>query len=202
MFERYTERARRALFFARYEVTVRGATSIDTEHLLLGLIREPKGLITRIFEESSVSPATLREAIEARLEVREPISASLEIPFSAEIKRVLQYAAEEADSLGHSYIGVEHLLLGLLRQDGSVAAAVLTAHGVGLRAVRVAIVKLLQVPPPAGEDPTSLQAFERIGLIRRLVQELEQLASDSGKARRLAQEIDSTLSALMRQFPP
>jgi ATP-dependent Clp protease ATP-binding subunit ClpC len=201
MFERYTEQARRALFFARYEVTQRGATSIDTEHLLLGLIREPRGLIIRIFEESNVSPATLRQAIEARLEVREPIP-SLEIPFSAEIKRVLQYAAEEADSLGHSYIGIEHLLLGLLRQDGSVAAAVLTAHGVGLRAVRVAIVKLLQVPPPAKEDPTSLQAFERSALIRRLVQELEQLASDSGKARQLAQEIDSTLSALMRQFPP
>jgi ATP-dependent Clp protease ATP-binding subunit ClpC len=201
MFERYTEQARRDLFFARYEVTKRGATSIDTEHLLLGLIREPKGLIKRIFDDSGVSPATIREAVEARLEVREPIPASVEIPFSAEIKRVLQYAVDEADGLGHRYIGAEHLLLGLLRQDGSAAASVLTAHGFGLGAVRTAVVKLLREPPPAREDPTSLQAFEQIALIRRLVQELEQLASDSDKARQLANQIDSTLSALMRQFP-
>jgi ATP-dependent Clp protease ATP-binding subunit ClpC len=201
MFERYTESARRALFFARYEVTARGATSIDTEHLLLGLIREPKGLIARIFAESNVSPATLHEAIEAPLEVRERIPTSVEVPFSAETKLALQYAAEEADRLLHSYIGTEHLLLGLLRQDGTVAASILRTHGLGLDGVRVAIVNLLRESPAMPEQDPLLESFDRITAIRRLVQDLERLAPDSEKARELARQIDSNLSALMRQFP-
>lgn len=200
MFERYTESARRALFFARYEVTQVGGTSIDTEHLLLGLIRELKGLVARIFAERNVPPETVRQAIEARLVVRERISTSVEVPFSAETKRALQYSAEESDRMGHSYIGTEHLLLGLLREQNSAAAAILTAHGLRLDEVRIAIVKLLREPSPA-DDLGNLQAFERVTLIRRLVQELEQLASDSDKARQLVHQIDSTLSALMRQFP-
>ena len=102
MFERFTERARRALFFARFEVTQLGATMIEPEHILLGLVREPKGLVARIFEQSGVSTAALTVEIASRQEFRERIPESVEIPFSTGTQRLLSYAAEEADRLTHS----------------------------------------------------------------------------------------------------
>src|SRR5512145_1164357 len=143
MFERYTERARRVLFFARYEATQLGSTSIETEHLLLGLIREGKGLTSRIFARSHLSLESIRKEIEGPTVFREKVSTSVEIPFSAETKRVLQFAAEEADRLLHNYIGTEHLLLGILREERSVAAAILMEKGMKLNGVREDIVALL-----------------------------------------------------------
>src|SRR5882762_2249789 len=143
MFERYTERARRVLFFARYEASQLGSISIETEHLLLGLIREGKGLTSRIFARSHLSLENIRKEIEGRTVFREKVSKSVEIPFSAETKRVLQFAAEEADRLLHNYIGTEHLLLGILREERSVAASILLEKGMRLNTVREDIVQLL-----------------------------------------------------------
>ena len=143
MFERYTERARRVLFFARYEASQLGSISIETEHLLLGLIREGKGLTSRLFSRSNLSLEQIRKEVEGRTVFREKVSTSVEIPFSAETKRVLQYAAEEADRLLHNYIGTEHLLLGILREERSVAAAILMDKGMRLSATRDDIVRLL-----------------------------------------------------------
>src|SRR5476649_606556 len=143
MFERYTERARRVLFFARYEASQLGSISIETEHLLLGLIREGKGLTSRIFARSHLSLENIRKEIEGRTVFREKVSTSVEIPFSAETKRVLQFAAEEADRLLHNYIGTEHLLLGILREERSVAASILMEKGMRLNTVREDIVSLL-----------------------------------------------------------
>src|ERR1700680_2539522 len=136
MFERYTERARRVLFFARYEASQLGSVSIETEHLLLGLIREGKGVTSRIFARSHLSLENIRKEIEGRTVFREKVSTSVEIPFSAETKRVLQFAAEEADRLLHNYIGPEHLLLGILREERSVAASILMEKGMRLNTVR------------------------------------------------------------------
>ena len=143
MFERYTERARRVLFFARYEASQLGSISIETEHLLLGLIREGKGLTSRIFARSHLSLETIRKEIEGRTVFREKVSTSVEIPFSTETKRVLQHAAEEADRLLHNYIGTEHLLLGILSEDRSVAASILSEKSMRLSTVREDIVQLL-----------------------------------------------------------
>src|SRR5687768_12187642 len=143
MFERYTERARRVLFFARYEASQLGSISIETEHLLLGLIREGKGLTSRIFARSHLSLENIRKEIEGRTVFREKVSTSVEIPFSAETKRVLGFAAEEADRLLHNYIGTEHLLLGILREERSVAASILMEKGMRLHTVREDIVQLL-----------------------------------------------------------
>jgi ATP-dependent Clp protease ATP-binding subunit ClpC len=143
MFERYTERARRVLFFARYEASQLGSISIETEHLLLGLIREGKGLTSRIFARSHLSLENIRKEIEGRTVFREKVSTSVEIPLSAETKRVLQFASEEADRLLHNYIGTEHLLLGILREERSVAASILMEKGMRLAAVREDIVQLL-----------------------------------------------------------
>jgi ATP-dependent Clp protease ATP-binding subunit ClpC len=143
MFERYTERARRVLFFARYEASQLGSVSIETEHLLLGLIREGKGLTSRIFARSHLSLEAIRKEVEGRTVFREKVATSVEIPFSAETKRVLQFAAEEADQLSHNYIGTEHLLLGILREEQSVAATILVEKGMRLATVREDIVSLL-----------------------------------------------------------
>ena len=158
MFERYTERARRVLFFARYEASQLGSVSIETEHLLLGLIREGKGLTSRVFARSQLSLENVRKEIEGRSVFREKIPTSVEIPFSAETKRVLGFAAEEADRLLHNYIGTEHLLLGILREERSVAASILMEKGMRLATVRDDIVQLLEEPEPPAERQVEKEA--------------------------------------------
>ncbi len=163
MFERYTERARRVLFFARYEATQLGSTSIETEHLLLGLIREGKGLTSRIFARSHLSLESIRKEIEGRTVFQEKVSTSVEIPFSSETKRVLGFAAEEADRLLHTYIGTEHLLLGILREERSVAASILYEKGMRLASVRDDIVQLLneKTAPARPKETPLLAEFSR-----------------------------------------
>ena len=169
MFERYTERARRVLFFARYEASQLGSVSIETEHLLLGLIREGKGLTSRIFQRSHLSLESIRKEVEGRTVFREKVSTSVEIPFSGETKRVLQYAAEEADRLLHSYIGTEHLLLGILREERSVAASILMEKGMRLNTVRDDIVQLLN-------EKTSLTRVKETPLLAEFSRDLTDAA--------------------------
>jgi ATP-dependent Clp protease ATP-binding subunit ClpA len=135
MFERYTEKARRVIFFARYEASQFGSPYIETEHVLLGLLREDKALTHRFLRAASAVDV-LRQQIEARTTVREKVSTSVDLPLSNESKRVLAYAAEEAERLGHKHIGTEHLFLGLLCEEKSFAAELLHAHGLQLSAVR------------------------------------------------------------------
>jgi len=196
MFERYTERARRALFFARFEVTQLGGISIEPEHLLLGLLREPRGMIGRIFAERKVSALALQQAIEEQVtRGGEKTPTSIEIPFSAETMRALQFAAEEADRLLHRHIGTEHLLLGLLREERSRAAKTLSAHGITLAETRETVVGLLrETPPPAGGP--SIASGERVALVRRLGADLEQLASDLAIARERLRHIAALLETL------
>ena len=169
MFERYTERARRVLFFARYEASQLGSISIEIEHLLLGLIREGKGLTSRIFARSHLSLENIRKEIEGRTIFREKVSTSVEIPFSTETKRVLQYSAEEADRLLHNYIGTEHLLLGILREERSVAASILTERGMRLNTVREDIVQLLN-------EKATLTRVKETPLLAEFSRDLTELA--------------------------
>ncbi len=143
MLERLTERARRALFFARDETSQLGSTSIDAEHLLLGLIREGKGLTGRLFADAGIGFDEIRDDVLRRVPAQPTTSTSAEIPFSAAAERVLQHAAQEADRLLHDSVGTEHLLLGLLSEEGSVAADVLTSRRLRLDRVRERIVERL-----------------------------------------------------------
>ena len=136
MFEKYTEKARRVIFFARYETSQLGARRIETEHVLLGLLREDKALSSRFFPHAEAVLESIRRQIESRSSVREKISTSVELPLSDESKRVLTYAAEEADRLMCNYIGTEHILLGLLREEKSVASEILYENGLRLSRVR------------------------------------------------------------------
>ncbi|MBI4470927.1 MAG: ATP-dependent Clp protease ATP-binding subunit ClpC, partial [Acidobacteria bacterium] len=135
MFERYTEKARRVIFFARYEASQLGASAIEAEHILLGLLREDKGLTSRLLRSPTVIES-MRKEIESRAVVKEKVSTSVELPLSPEAKRILSHAAEESERLGNRSIGTEHLLLGLLREENSLAAELLYDRGLRLNAVR------------------------------------------------------------------
>jgi uncharacterized protein (TIGR03435 family) len=149
MFERLSEQARRVLFIAHDEASQLGSMSIDTEQLLLGLIREPKGLTNRLFADAGMALDDIRDQVLRRVPARSKTSTSAEISFSAAATRVLQRAAQEADRLRHNYVGTEHLLLGLLCEHGGVAADVLTSHGLRPDRVREQIVEILS----DGEQP-------------------------------------------------
>jgi len=136
MFERYTEKARRVIFFARYEASQCGSHYIDTEHLLLGLMREDRPLMSSMIG-SGTSSETVRQEVEKRIQSGERFSTAAEVPLSVESKRVLNLAAEEAERLGERHVGTEHLLLGLLREDNALAAVILGQRGVHLAEIRL-----------------------------------------------------------------
>ena len=116
MFERFTEKARRSVFFARHEAVQLGSSYIETEHLLLAVLREDKALTNRyLYWYASLE--SIRKQIEERSTIRKEPSISPDHPLSNECKRVLAYAGEEAERLGHDHIGTEHLFLGLLREE-------------------------------------------------------------------------------------
>ncbi len=143
MFERYTEKARRVIFFARYEASQFGSPYIETEHLLLGLLREDKALTNR-FLRSHASVESIRRQIEGHTTIREKVSTSVDLPLSNECKRVLAYAAEEAERLSHKHIGTEHLLLGLLREEKCFAAEILHERGLRFPIIREELARTWQ----------------------------------------------------------
>src|SRR6478735_6091407 len=159
MFERYTEKARRVIFFARYEASQFGSPYIETEHLQLGLLREDKALTNR-FLRSHASVESIRKQIEGHTTIREKVSTSVDLPLSNECKRVLAYAAEEAERLSHKHIGTEHLLLGLLREEKCFAAEILHERGLKLLAIREELARATQekAPPSARNRESSLLA--------------------------------------------
>jgi len=135
MFERYTEKARRVIFFARYEASQYGSPYIESEHLLLGLLREDKALANR-FLRSHGSLESIRKQIEGRTTIRERVSTSVELPFSQEVKQILLHAQEHAERMAHKHIGTEHLLLGLLTEEKCFASEILQERGLRLSTVR------------------------------------------------------------------
>src|SRR5262249_16637053 len=122
MFERYTEKARRVIFFARYEASQFAAQAIEPEPTLPGLLTEDTQLRHKFFRSPHPPLKSIRKEREGRPIRREKVSASVDLPLSASAKRVLSYAADESERLGHRHIGTEPLLLGILREDKSTAA--------------------------------------------------------------------------------
>jgi ATP-dependent Clp protease ATP-binding subunit ClpC len=163
MFEKYTEKARRVIFFARYEASQFGSPNIETEHLLLGLIREDKNLTQRFLPKANASIDSIRKEIEGRTVIRERVSTSVDLPFSDECKRVLNAAAEESERLQHKHIGTEHMLLGLLREERSVAAEILRERGIRLSSIREELGRgsAEKHPQARTKEPLSLVEFSR-----------------------------------------
>jgi ATP-dependent Clp protease ATP-binding subunit ClpC len=136
MFERYTEKARRVIFFARQEACELGGSAIEPHHILLALFRKDQQLITRFGNLAAATLDELRHRIRAATGPSEKLPASVDIPLSSQAKDVLSYAADESQQLNHKYIGTEHLLLGLLRVEQTTAAEILIEQGVDLIIVR------------------------------------------------------------------
>jgi ATP-dependent Clp protease ATP-binding subunit ClpC len=136
MFERYTENARRAIFFARYEASHLGSGLIEPEHLLLALLRESTGLAYRLLRSSAAAAEGIRSDIEAHITPVEKTSTSVDLPLSQTCKHVLALASEEAERLTNEHIDSEHLLLGILREETSFAAGLLRERGITLDIVR------------------------------------------------------------------
>jgi len=129
MFERYTEKARRVVFFARFEAGTYGSRYIETEHLLLGLLREDRALAKWFPGETNAGPE-IRSEIEKRITRGERFPTSVEVALTAECKKVLNLAAEASKRLGHPLVDTEHILIGILQVETSLAAQVLIARGV------------------------------------------------------------------------
>ncbi len=163
MFEKYTEKAKKVLFLARYEASQMGSKVIGSEHLLLGLIKEGDEMVRDLFQRSSVNLELLRAELEARGPSGEKQAAPIEIPFSEETKKILACAEEEAERLLHPYVSDEHLLLGLLRVEDSAAGRILAEKGMRLYALRedtVAVWKQRALPKKVKETPF-LNEFSR-----------------------------------------
>lgn len=159
MFERYTEKARRAIFFARYEASQYGSMTIETEHLLLGIFREDHALGRKLLGNKG-GAESLREEIESHIKRGERISTSVEVPLSPESKRALNKAAEEAERLGSKHIGTEHLLLGIFHEKDCLATRLLLERGLKLDETRDAIARSSNTPMgAAGEGIASVHPF-------------------------------------------
>jgi ATP-dependent Clp protease ATP-binding subunit ClpC len=187
MFERYTEKARRVIFFARYEASQFGAPAIEPEHLLLGLMREDKTLAGRFFPRAQLTIESIRKEIEGRTLLREKISTSVELPLAPETKRVLAYSHEESDRLQHRHIGTEHLLLGLLREERSMAAEILYERGLRLHSVREEIARQSGADRQSKKDTPHLAEFSRDLTDDALNDRLDPLIGREGEIERVVQ---------------
>jgi ATP-dependent Clp protease ATP-binding subunit ClpC len=138
MFERYTEKARRAIFFARYEAGQHGAAAIESEHILLGILRTEEHLASA-FIESVSEQATMRSEIESQIPSGERIPTNVEMRLSAESKVILKHAEREADKMNHGHIGTGHLFLGILDEPTSLGARILSRHSADIAKIRQAV---------------------------------------------------------------
>jgi hypothetical protein len=186
LFERYTERARRSIFFARYEASVLGTPEITSEELLLGILREDKTVASQLGDYGTLE-AIRKEVAALAPPKRESIATSVELPLSQESKRALAYAAEEAERLHHKQIGSPHLVLGLLRVEDSLAAQLLRKHGMDLERFRAIAAK--EAAEQAAQDRPMVRAAawhqqDRIApqakSLQPLIEALQQMVDNVG----------------------
>jgi len=142
MFERFTDRARRVVVLAQEEARMLDHDYIGTEHILLGLIHEGEGVAAKALESLGISLDAVRQRVEEIIG-RGQQAPSGHIPFTPRAKKVLELSLREALQLGHSYIGTEHILLGLIREGDGVAAQILVGSGVDLNRARQQVILLL-----------------------------------------------------------
>src|SRR3954451_13722207 len=142
VFERFTERARQVVVLAQEEARILKHNYIGTEHILLGLLREEEGLAARVLESLDITVERVRAQVVRIVGSGEEVTSG-QIPFTPRAKKLLELALREALSLGHNYIGTEHILLGLIREGEGVAAQVLVKLGADLNRVRQQVLQLL-----------------------------------------------------------
>jgi len=143
MFEKFTDKARRVVVLAQEEAKSLNHNYIGTEHILLGLIHEGEGVAAKALEALGISQEAVRDQVKEIIgQGQQPPTGH--IPFTPRAKKVLELSLREALQLGHSYIGTEHLLLGLIKEGEGVAAQVLTKLGADTNKVRAQVQQMLQ----------------------------------------------------------
>ena len=170
MFERFTERARQVVVLAQDEARALKHNYIGTEHILLGLLREEEGLAARVLESLDITVEEVRAQV-ARIVGQGDEVTTGQIPFTPRAKKVLELALREALSLGHNYIGTEHILLGLVRENEGVAARILLDFDADAEKIRNEIIRMLSGPGrrqagaggPAGEKSKSSKLLDQFG---------------------------------------
>jgi len=154
----FTERVRKVLAMAREEAARLHHEYVGTEHILLGLIREGEGVAAAVLQNLSVDLDEIQQKIEDTVKKgKASQTTGPDLPYTSRAKKVLELAMSEARELSHSYVGTEHLLLGLLREEKGIAAQVLTDAGVNLDAARAETLRLLGTEMPQGNTPTAQQ---------------------------------------------
>jgi ATP-dependent Clp protease ATP-binding subunit ClpC len=145
VFERFTERARQVVVLAQDEARQLKHNYIGTEHILLGLLREEEGLAARVLESLDITVEEVRAQVARSVGQGDEVTTG-QIPFTPRGKKVLELALQEGLSLGHTYIGTEHVLLGLVRENGGVAARVLRVLGADADTIRNEVIRMLSGP--------------------------------------------------------
>ncbi len=150
-FNKFTERARKVLTLAQEEAQRFQHNYIGTEHLLLGLVSEGEGVAAKVLTNLGIRLSDVRKAVEYIIGRGDRITPG-EIGLTPRAKKVIELAVDEAKLLKHQYIGTEHILLGLVREGGGIAAGVLESMGVKLERVRTETLKVLHSPSPDSPD--------------------------------------------------
>jgi ATP-dependent Clp protease ATP-binding subunit ClpC len=157
VFERFTERARQVVVLAQAEALALKHNYIGTEHILLGLLREEEGLGARVLESFDITLRDARAQVERIVGQGDEVTAG-QIPFTPRAKKVLELALRESLSLGHNYVGTEHILLGIVRENEGVAARILLDYA-DAEEIRTEIIRMLSGPGrrlgDGSEKPTS-----------------------------------------------
>ncbi len=160
MFERFTERARQVVVLAQEEARALKHNYIGTEHILLGLLREEESVAAEVLRSFDVTVEGVRAQI-VQIVGEGHEAQTGQIPFTPRAKKVLELALREALSLGHNYIGTEHILLGVTRENGGVAARILLELGVGPQPIREKIIETLGIDVAALERLSKSRRFRR-----------------------------------------
>ncbi len=151
----FTDRVRKVLAMAREEAIRLKHDYVGTEHILLGLIREGEGVAAAVLANLSADLEELKRLVEGNIRTGKSSSSIGELPYTTQAKNVLEHAMAETEELNHTYVGTEHLLLGLLRQEKGLAAKALGEAGIGLDNARAETLKLLGTDMPAGGAPAA-----------------------------------------------
>ncbi|MCX6373013.1 MAG: ATP-dependent Clp protease ATP-binding subunit [Actinobacteria bacterium] len=177
MFERFTERARQVVVLAQEEARALKHNYIGTEHLLLGLLREEEGVAARVLDSLEVSVEEVRAAV-VRIVGSGEESPQGQIPFTPRAKKVLELALREALSLGHNYIGTEHILLGLVREDEGVAARILLDLDAEPEKIRSEVMRALSGPGRRGQQQGGGESKRQAKVLEQFGRNLTKLAED------------------------
>lgn len=157
MSSRFTERAQRVILVAEEEAKRLNHDYVGTEHVLLGMIAIGEGVAAQVLSNLGVDLRMIRNEIEKIVGHGDHIVLLGNIPFTPRAKKVLEFAVEEAVNLGHSHVGTEHLLLGLIREEEGVAAQILESLGVRLDIIREEVSVLLSEPNKPTPKPITLE---------------------------------------------